>query len=155
MIGGLGTIVFALAGLRPALRGSRAGLVGSWLLALSAPGLDNVSDALFRLDCRAADGCTDAQQTASWHGQIHSIMGATVLLLCVAPFVLAAAFRRTPGWAGLVWPSRAVGLMMIALIVVYVAAGSHAGSGYIQRAIAVVASAWIAVLAIRVLRSPS
>jgi len=146
-IGGLGTVAFALGALRPAMRGSRAGVTGAWLLAASALGLDNLSDVLFRLDCRAADGCTDAQQTASWHGTVHGLAGVTVLLLAVVPFVLAAAFRRVPGWSRLVGVSLAAGLAEILLIGGYLAMSGHAGSGYVQRGAAAVAAAWVVALA--------
>ena len=126
-VGGLCTIVFALGALRPALRpGGWAGPVGAWLLALSALGLDNVSDAFFRLDCRRADGCTDAQQTASWHAQVHGIVGITVLLFIVAPPVLAWAMRRTPGWRGFAWLSLAVGVLSLVLVGGYLARRSRA-----------------------------
>jgi hypothetical protein len=65
-IAGALTIAFALLALQPALAvpGRRAAL-GAWLLAASLMGLDNLSDAFFRLDCRAADpGCTAAAADA-------------------------------------------------------------------------------------------
>src|SRR5438270_6718022 len=49
--GGL-TMAFALAALRPTFG---PGTAGAWLVALSLPSLDGMSDAFFRLDCRAAD----------------------------------------------------------------------------------------------------
>jgi len=153
-IGGVGTIAFALGALWPSVRPSRTGAVGSWLLALSGLGLDNVSDVFFRLDCRTADGCTDAQQTASWHGTVHGIVAITVLLLPVVPLILAWAFRRLPDWRPFVWPSVAVGVVQVALIGAAVSLGSRAGSGYAARAGALVASAWVVALAVRTLRGP-
>jgi hypothetical protein len=151
-IGGIGTVLFALGALRPALRARRAGAVGSWLLALSALGLDNISDVLFRLDCRTADGCTGAQQTASWHGHVHAIVAGTVLLFGVAPFVLARAFRQAPGWSRFVWPSRTVGVAAIVLIVIYLALSERNGAGYVMRALALVMAGWMAAMAVRTLR---
>jgi hypothetical protein len=39
-------------------------------------GLDNLSDAFFRLDCQAADpACTPAAAASSWHGKVHLVVG--------------------------------------------------------------------------------
>jgi hypothetical protein len=152
LICGVTTIAFALGALRPALRGSRAGGVGSWLLALSGLGLDNLSDAFFRLDCRSADPCPAGQ---SWHSAIHTTVAGTVLLLLVVPFVLAAAFRRVPGWRSLALPSFGVGVSLVALMIGYGVLAGGAGPGYLIRAVALLAAGWVIALAVRVLRLPT
>jgi uncharacterized protein DUF998 len=62
--------LFALFALRPALAvPGRGTALGALLLAASLIGLDNLSDAFFRLDCRAADpGCTTAAAASLWPG---------------------------------------------------------------------------------------
>ncbi|MFD4908888.1 DUF998 domain-containing protein [Kitasatospora purpeofusca] len=153
-LGGAAIVVFALVALRFLVRDSRAGRVGAWLLALSGLGLGNLLDTLFRLDCRAADGCDHAHRAASWHGTIHEIGGVTILLLAMAPLVLTMAFRHLPGWAGFALASQAVGSVQLLLLMAYLALGGHDGSGYVQRAIGLLAAAWIVTLAVRVLRRP-
>lgn len=84
-IAGVLTIAFALFALR------RDAPVAAWLVAASGLGLDNLSDAFFRLDCRAIDvGCVQS----SWHAHLHGTVGTlTSLATLLAPFALA---RRYP-----------------------------------------------------------
>ena len=103
-IAGATTIAFALLVLRPSLRAANGReSVGAWLVALSLPGFDTMSDAFFQLDCRAADtGCTMAEATASWHGKAHIACFLIAALATVAaPFVLAHRMRRVDGWQDL------------------------------------------------------
>jgi len=154
-LGGALTIAFALGSLRPALDvAGRRGAIGPWLIALSLPGLDNVSDLFFRLDCRAADpGCTAAVSAASWHGQVHSIVGGvSAVITLAAPFVMLRRLRLSPGWRGLFWPTVAVGIALVAGFVAYAALGGQSGQGLTQRAIAIIACGWIATLAVQVVR---
>ena len=77
-VSGAVTIVFSLVALRPELG------LGAWLVALSLAGLDDLSDAFFRLDCRAADnGCSIATATASWHGKVHLAAAVVAALATV------------------------------------------------------------------------
>ncbi len=151
---GVATAVFALVALRFLVRDSRAGRAGAWLLALSGLGLGNLLDTLFRLDCRAADGCDTARRTASWHGTIHEIGGVTILVLAMAPLVLTMAFRQLPGWTGFAQASQAVGSVQLLLVMASLALRGHDGSGYAQRAVGLLASAWMITLAVRILRRP-
>lgn len=83
-IAGVLTIAFALLALRPHAP------VAAWLVAASGLGLDNLSDAFFRLDCRAIDGCAQS----SWHAHVHSTVGTiTSLATLLAPFALARRYR--------------------------------------------------------------
>jgi len=77
--------------LRPALAmPGRREAIGPWFLALSLPAIDNVSDAFFRLDCRASDaGCAEASM--SWHAQVHGIVGTLVTGIA---FVIALNVTR-------------------------------------------------------------
>ena len=148
-LAGAALIGFALLGLRPALAAAgRAGRTGVWLAALSA--IQGLSDAVFRLDCRAADGCTQAQAAASWHGQLHAAIGfASVILLMLTPFVLARRFRRLPEWRDLAAPSVLLGAVLVAGLVAIVAPQTAGVHGLIERAIALLGGAWGALLAVR------
>jgi hypothetical protein len=141
-ISGAVTIAFALS-LVPILGR------GMWLLALSLPGLDNLTDVFFRLDCRAADaGCDTATATDSWHGTAHlTFFVVAALATVVAPFVLSRRMRRTDGWAGLARPTKIFGVVTIAALV---ASGATTGTGlqgWSQRGAAVIVCSGVAVLA--------
>jgi hypothetical protein len=152
-IAGALTILFALFALRPALAVAGQGTaLGAWLLAASLMGLDNLSDAFFRLDCRAADrGCTTAAATASWHGTTHLVVGVVSAVATIAiPFVLAARMRRADGWRDLARPTIAFGLLFLAVLVSYAALEGKPGDGYLQRVAIVLLSVGVVTLALRV-----
>ena len=160
-IAGAVTIAFALLVLRPSLRttGGREP-VGPWLVALSLPGLDTMSDAFFRLDCRAADtGCTMAEATASWHGKAHIACFVIAALATVAaPFVLAHRMRRVDGWQDVAVPTRIFGVLTIVALAVTAASTGTAAQGWTQRGSIVLVALGIGALAWRVLtlaRHPS
>jgi hypothetical protein len=146
---GIAVAAFALFGLRPALSAAgRPGWTGPWLAALSA--IQNVSDAIFRPDCRAADGCGQTQATASWPGQVHATVGLlSVVLLVVAPFVIARRLRRLPDWRNLAGPSLIVGVMLAAGLVAVAAPQTAAVHGLVQRAMALLGATWGILLALR------
>jgi uncharacterized protein DUF998 len=153
-VSGAFTMAFAIVALRPALAvvGHRTP-VSAWLVALSAAGLDDLSDAFFRLDCRAADlGCTEAVATASWHGMIHGNVGTvTFAILVIAPFALARRMQLGPGWRILARPTLGYGLLLLAAVTAYVLLSISTGGGYAQRAVALLGSLGVIVLALRVL----
>jgi hypothetical protein len=154
-IAGLTTIAFAIWALRPALTVSRHGSpIGAWLVALSLPGLDNLGDVFFRLDCRAADaGCTASQATASWHGTAHIVVASiAAVATIIAPFALAHRMRLVDGWRDLARPARIFGVITVAGVLVYVALESTSVGGLAQRALAIWVPAGIVVLAVRVRR---
>jgi hypothetical protein len=148
-VAGLAVIVFVLFGLRPAVRAAGpAGRYGPWLAALSA--VQDVTDAAFRLDCRAADGCFPARATASWHGSLHAAIGLVcVLALIGTPFVLARAFRRLPEWRSLTGPSRWTGVLVAAVLIGITLPSTGGLHGLLQRAATVIAAAWGIALAVR------
>lgn len=152
-VSGLLTMTFAIVALGPALaRPGRRSNVGAWLVALSAAGLDDLSDAFFRLDCRAADpGCTEAAAMASWHGTVHNDVGTfTFVVLVIAPFVLARQMRRVSGWHSLARPTLAYGVVLLVAVTAYVLLSISTGGGLAQRAVALLGSAGVVVLALRV-----
>jgi hypothetical protein len=153
-VSGALTIAFAALVLRPALAApGHHGPVSAWLVALSSAGLDDLSDAFFRLDCRAADpGCTEMVATSSWHGAIHGIVGSiTFVILVLAPFALARRMRLVPAWHSLAWPAFGYGVLLLAAVALFVALSISTGGGYAQRAATLLGSAGVVVLALRVL----
>jgi hypothetical protein len=157
-IAGAVTIAFALLALRPSLRTADGrGALGAWLVALSLPGFDTMSDAFFRLDCRAADaGCTTAEAAASWHGKAHFACFVVAALATVAaPFVLSHRMRAVDGWRDLARPTWIFGILVIVVLVATGATTGTAAQGWTQRGAIVVVSSGVALLAWRVLRLSS
>jgi hypothetical membrane protein len=135
-LAGVVTIAFALLVLRPALALSgRRTALGAWLLAGSLMGLDNVSDLLFRLDCRRADpGCTAERQEGSWHAQVHELVGLLCALATVAAFIaLGRRMRELDAWADLAVPAGVFAVAYLALLLTYAALEGEDGAGYAQR----------------------
>jgi hypothetical membrane protein len=149
---GAATILFGL--IFPRLLGAvRGATLAGALIALSPFGLDNLSDAFFRLDCRRADGCSVAQSTASGHAKVHvAVAGVTFLVLLVAPFVVARVLRGVEGWADLARPSLIAGVLLVVAIGATLGLGED-GGGLAQRAYALLGSGWLALLALRGLRA--
>lgn len=151
-IAGACTLAFVLLAFRPALAGVRGRNLSSVLIALPL-GVVYLMDAFFRLDCRIADGCTPQQTTTSWHGIIHAVSGVVLLLLLlVAPHVVARCLRRSPDWAALARPSVLLGVAIDLTAIAYLALDGKAGAGYAQRVLVLLASVWVTLLALRVLR---
>ncbi|HMK13012.1 MAG TPA: DUF998 domain-containing protein [Acidimicrobiales bacterium] len=142
------TIAFALVALRPALG------IGAWLVALSLAGLDDLSDAFFRLDCRAADhGCSIGAATASWHGKIHLAAAVVAAIATVlAPFVLARRMRRSVDWRELARPTEVFGIVVALCTFVSVALTDSSAQGIAQRVLAVIVPLGVVALAVRVLQ---
>jgi hypothetical membrane protein len=156
-IAGAATIAFALLALRPSLGANERESVGPWLVALSLPGFDTMSDAFFRLDCRAADaGCTIAEATASWHGKAHIACFVIAALATVAaPFVLAHRMRRVDGWHDLAVPTRIFGIVTILALAVTAASSGTAVQGWTQRGSIVLVALGILALGCRVVKLQS
>ncbi len=125
------------------------------VIALSLPGLDNLTDAFFRLDCRAADvGCSTTDAIASWHGRTHvGIFAVSALATVAAPFVLARAMRRREAWVRLAGPTTVFGFVTIGLLVATGATSGTGVGGLTQRIAATFVTAGVAVLAWHVARS--
>jgi hypothetical protein len=154
-VSGALTIVFALAALRPSLDiDGRPSPVGAWLVALSLPGLDNVGDVFFRLDCRAADaGCSSSDAMSSWHGTAHVVVFALAAVATLAaPFALAARMRLVDGWRDLARPTTRFGFVAIAALAVTAATVGTPVQGLTQRIAATIVPLGVAALAVRVRR---
>jgi hypothetical protein len=85
-------------------------------------GVVYVMDAFFRLDCRIAERLYAQQTTTSWHGIIHAVSGVVfLLLLLVAPHVVARCLRESPHWAALARPSVLLGIAIDLTVIAYIA----------------------------------
>ena len=154
-IAGACTLAFVIVAFRPAMAGVRGRNLSSVLVAVPL-GVVYLMDAFFRLDCRIADGCTPQQTTSSWHGITHAASGVVLLLfLLVAPHLVARCLRRTPDWAALARPSVLLGVAIDLTAIAYIVLDGKNGAGYAQRVLVLLASAWVALLALRVVRLSS
>jgi hypothetical protein len=151
---GLGTILFALFGLRPALRGAGwPAAVGVVLLVLSVLGLGDLLSPLEQEACMLADpGCTSERQVENFGGWLDGILTfAGLLLLIPTGFFLAAAMRRLPAWRSLAWPTRIVTIIFTLL---FFGGFVVPFGGLMQRLIALTAAFGVAALSVAVLRRP-
>jgi hypothetical protein len=157
LISGLVTAAFALWALRPALSLPGRRTWSARLVAVSLVALDNLSDAFFRLDCRAADaGCTPSVAASSWHGKVHVIVFAVAAIpTLIAPFALSRRMREVEGWADLARPTRVFGVALLLVFVATAASQGSAAQGWTQRVAATMAAFGVAALALRVLRHAS
>ena len=156
-VSGALTMAFALGALRPALEvPAKRGAVAAWLVALSLPSLDNLSDVFFRLDCRAADaGCTMAAATASWHGRLHVIMFVIAAVATIAaPFALARRMGDLPSWGAFARTTRTFGIAVVAGLVITAATSGTGLQGWTQRGVIVFVCSGLCVLAVAVARRP-
>jgi len=151
---GLGTILFALFGLRPALRGAGwPAAVGVVLLALSVVGLGDLLSPLEQEACMLADpGCTSERQLENLGGRLDGILTtAGLLLLIPTGFFLAAAMRRLPAWRSLAWPTRIVTIIFTLLL----SSGLVVPfGGLMERLVALTAAFGVAALGVAVLLRP-
>ena len=147
-LSGAVTIAFALVALRPELG------LGAWLVALSLAGLDDLSDAFFRLDCRAADnGCSIHDATASWHGKVHMAAAVVAALATVAaPFVLASRMRPVDRWRPLARPTLTFGLVVAVSAVADLALTETPLQGLAERVLVVIVPLGVVALAVWVLQ---
>ena len=142
---GLLLVVFAW-GLWRSVGRHRSARIGSVLIAMVGVGV--FTSGFLRLDCRAIDvGC----ENVSWHAILHGTnSGITLLVLALAPFVLARAFKVAQRWRDLWLLTLGVGIGTIAAAVV----GSAVGEGLGQFLASSVWFAWIAVLGLRMRHLP-
>jgi len=155
LVSGILTAAFALWALRPSLTSPDLRVpISAWLVALSLPSLDNLSDVFFRLDCRAADaGCSASHASASWHGKAHLVMFAiAAAATVVAPFALAHRMQRLDGWRSVARPTRLFGVLIVAALLAAGALGGTAAQGTSQRIAATLIPLGIVGLALHVRR---
>jgi hypothetical protein len=153
-VSGACTLAFGWLGFRAALQGVRGRTVAATLLAVPL-GVGNLSDAFFRIDCRAADGCSSAEAVRSWHATIHAASSVLILVAVVAPFLVARCLRRSADWADLSGACVWLGVAIVLSVVASVALGGQDGAGYAQRAFALLEVSLLVLLARRVMRLAS
>jgi hypothetical protein len=143
-LGGILVILFGL-GLWRALSPDVLGRIGAGAVMLT--GLGVFLEGFFRLDCRGIDaGCTNE----SWHASAHKMNGRFYAAATLAaPLILAFAFRRIPEWRGAWLPSLLVVPASIVCGVLFSVLGNGAG----VRASGLVWFAWLAFLAVRLMRT--
>ena len=131
---GLGLIALGL-GLGGVIHGSRSATVGPILLVLA--GLSFTAAGLARNDCSSElQACKERVDagTVSWHHNVHDVLGVAVfLVLAVAPFVLARAFRTDSRWSKLRRYSLVSGTLTLALLLVFGAELFDGWNGLVQR----------------------
>ncbi|GII33040.1 DUF998 domain-containing protein [Planotetraspora mira] len=150
---GIGTMVFALLGLRPALRAAgRTAFYAPWMLALSALGFGNVLSFL-QIPCQS--GACGTHAAMSTFAGVQDVVGGVIVvtLLAISPFPMSRRLKETPGWQQLAVPSLLTG---VAVMASYIAFGLHSTAavhGLLERAVATIGSGWTAVLAVNLIRT--
>ena len=155
LVSGFLTAAFALWALRPSLtRPDLRTPISAWLVALSLPSLDNISDVFFRLDCRAADaGCSASHASASWHGKTHLLMFAvSALATVITPFALAHRMQKLDEWRSVARPTRLFGVLVVAALLGAGAFGGTVAQGSSQRIAATLIAFGVVGLALPVRR---
>lgn len=156
VVTGLLMLAFAV-GLRRALhpgRGAAWGplLVGAFGLALVGSGVF-VMDPMRGYPPGAPPGIPP---DVSWHHAVHDSLGLVVFtVLPLASLALARRFAAEPGGRGWAACSVATAAVMLALLVAFGTAweGGDRGAGLLQRGMIVAGWGWIALVAVRLLRS--
>jgi Protein of unknown function (DUF998) len=142
-LGGILIILFGL-GLWRALSPDVLGRIGAGAVMLT--GLGIFVEGFFRLDCRGIDpGCTND----SWHASAHKMNNRFAVTAIAAPLILAFAFRRIPEWRGAWLPS----LLAVPAALVCGLLFSVLGNGASVRATSLTLFAWLAFLAVRLMRT--
>jgi hypothetical protein len=153
MLAGVGTAVFALAGLRPALAAAgRVAVYAPWFLGLSALRLGNLL-SFAQIPCQAGVNCTLHQAMSGFGGTVDATGGVIVALMAaVAPFPTARRMRNVPGWQHLGRPSLLAGAATFACLVASGLGPTAPVHGLLQRAAATIGATWAAVLAANLIR---
>jgi hypothetical protein len=149
---GASTIAFA-AELERALGGVRRAGLGPVLLALG--GAAGIAAGVLRRDTYLLNppGRPDDYHQ-SWHNDGHDVSAAVIYATSVlAPLALARRFRRDPAWASLVPGAVASSVASVVLMGVFATDVDRPYNGLIQRVMVTVPQAFMARLALRVLRS--
>jgi len=144
-------------GLVGAIRDGRSALIGEILLVLT--GLAFVTAGIARNDCSSELQACKKRVNAgdvSWHHKVHDTVGfAALLLLVIAPFVFARAFRADSRWVNLRRYSLITGVLALALAVMVGGETFNGWNGLLERALVAVTFVWIAVLGWRLARIAS
>lgn len=154
-ISGAATIAFALGAVRFALRlPGRGGPIGAWLLALSLPAFDNLTDTFFRVDCQAANaGCSSSDALSSWHAQVHVACFVIALLATVAvPFALARRMAALDLWRDIAPVTKRYGVAVVGVLLLTAVTAGTSVQGLTQRLAIMIACGGVIALAVAALR---
>ena len=154
-VSGAAVIMFSVRSLWPTLRPVRAkAMVAATLLVSSILGQGDLLTPFEREACRLADPrCTTGAPTANVGGRLDGILSLIGLVSLVAfGFVLASAMRGASAWQGWAVPTRAVTVLVLALIVATALSDAVHLGGLVQRLLASTAAGAVAVLARAVVR---
>lgn len=133
-VGGFGVVGVLYATYAMAIR---AGLGPGWLFRLTVLQAVFITASAF-FDCDR--GCPPVPQTATMLG--HIIVGlAYFAITCLLPLVASRTFRYRSTWASYRWPSRAVGVVLVALFFIGPTLGQDR-VGVWQRVVLLVAYPW-------------
>ena len=150
LLAGAGTICFAVFGLRPALASAGpTARYAPWLLAVGALAYLVIWP---RVPCRLADaGCSVHQHLYSVGGLTDAIgSGALIGVLVIAPFPLWRRLRSVPGWQRtrpFMIAARILGPVLVIAAAAQGPVAPGAQEGALERALALLAAAWICSLA--------
>lgn len=154
-VSGLLILIFAV-GLFPLVGSTRAGRVGASLIGVV--GIGSIIDGLVREDCplSTSEACQRLQDGPglSWHHQAHDVESVIVVVAMIAaPFAIAKALGAIEELRWLRPYTLTTGALLVAATALYLALYGGAGAGIAQRFLATAFMAWIAVLALAVLRT--
>jgi hypothetical membrane protein len=121
-------------------------------LAVAVFGVGDFLDGLLREDCspsgsKACKAALDAGN-ASWHHQAHDLESVfTILAICIAPVLLAFAFRQRERWRDLFgWMLLAAAVTIVAVVwyaALFSAQDGSAYSGLLERIAIAAGMAWL------------
>ena len=94
-------------------------------------------------------GATSARSTSADPARWTALLVLGILVLAIAPLVLARAFRSDRRWSGLGRYSLLSGALTFALLLVFGAEIVNGWNGLVQRVLMLVPLVWIAVLGAR------
>jgi Protein of unknown function (DUF998) len=156
-IAGLGTIGFALFGLRRVL--APAGKTAAYAPWMMAAGAICYLVLLSRLPCRLADpGCTVHHHFDSAGGLTDAIVsGLAIGVLVITPFPLWRRMRELSDWRPLRPLMIGARLLGVLLLIATASQGPYTAGpdeGLFERALAIVAALWISVVALKTIRTP-
>jgi hypothetical protein len=150
-IGGIGSFLFAIFGLRPAL--AKAGKVAAyapWILGFSALALGN---SFPLIPCRLVDaGCTTHSQLFSPGGMTDAILSSIAFLVLVfTPHMLEKRLKVLPAWKDF-RPVVSLAQVICPLSFILLSFTSNGSMGGLtERILATVCALWVAALAVKVI----
>jgi hypothetical membrane protein len=147
-VGGLGTLGFAVFGLRPALaQGGKRAAYAPWMLAVAGLAIGN---SFPLIPCqRIAAGCTAHVQLHSPGGMTDAIVATIAFfILAVTPFPLWRRLKDLPDWRQLKQVMMAAGVISPICFILLAVFSTSGPAGLVERILAATISLWIGALAI-------